>query len=344
MKKNVNDDLKNIKKILVVQTAFIGDVILVTPLLRALNDLFPNSQIDIMVTPQTSNILNNNPNINSIIIFDKKKNKLKASLKVLRQLKLIKYDIVFTPHSSITTAILIFLAGIPIRVGFDRWSARWLLTHKVKHLANVHKIKKILNLLSPFTDREYSMQTELFPTKEMIENALSIVGDLKLNSKKLIALAPGSNWFTKRWPKEYYKQLAEKLNKLNFGLIFIGSKDEENLCEEIKPDEKSINLAGKLSLLESAAVVELCDIMICNDSGALHIADAVKTDVISFFGPTVKSIGYFPYRENDKVLEVELDCRPCSSHGTNKCPLEHHNCMKMIEPDFVVQEVIKRFS
>ncbi|MCB0751260.1 MAG: glycosyltransferase family 9 protein, partial [Ignavibacteriae bacterium] len=102
--------------------------------------------------------------------------------------------------------------------------------------------------------------------------------------------------------------------------------------------------AGKLSLLESVAVVELCDIMICNDSGALHIADAVKTDVISFFGPTVKSIGYFPYRENDKVLEVELDCRPCSSHGTNKCPLEHHNCMKMIEPDFVVQEVIKRFT
>jgi heptosyltransferase-2 len=163
--------------------------------------------------------------------------------------------------------------------------------------------------------------------------------DLKKSTGKIIAIAPGSNWFTKRWPEKYYEDLVKTLSESNYGIVFIGSNEERELCEKIKPLQKSINIAGELSLLESAAVVKLCDLMICNDSGALHLADAMQTDVLAFFGPTVKSIGYYPFRDNDKVLEVDLDCRPCSSHGTNTCPLGHHNCMKFIEPDFVIKEV-----
>ena len=341
----IDPKIKNsAQNILIIQTAFIGDVILITPLIAAVNKLFPKAKIDVMVIPDTSGILENNPRVNNIIKFDKRKNKFFSFLKTLKTLKNNKYDIALTPHSSMTTAFLMFLAKIKIRVGFARWAARNLLTHKIPHLKNVHKIEKNLYLISPFTDEKFSIQTELFPTTEMQNKAADIISTFDKSVIKIIAIAPGSNWFTKKWPKEYYERLVDKLSNKNFGIIFIGSKQEQQLCEDIKPEKNSINLAGGLSLLESAAVIKLCNLMICNDSGALHLANAMQTDVMAFFGPTVKKIGYYPFRENDKVLEVDLDCRPCSSHGTNTCPLEHHNCMYLIEPDFVASEVLRKFE
>jgi len=131
-----------------------------------------------------------------------------------------------------------------------------------------------------------------------------------------------------------------------FNLIFIGAIEERKLCEGIIQTSgiKAVNLAGKASILESAAVIGKCALMICNDNGAMHIANAMKTDVFAFFGPTVKSFGFFPFQENDEVFEIEMDCRPCRSHGGNKCPLGHHLCMKNIEPEFVFKKVIERFE
>ncbi|MDA3861019.1 MAG: glycosyltransferase family 9 protein, partial [Melioribacteraceae bacterium] len=141
-----------------------------------------------------------------------------------------------------------------------------------------------------------------------------------------------------------YKLLAEKLIESNFGVILIGSKDEKDICQEVLPSKNGINLAGELSLLESAAVIKNCGLMICNDSGALHIANAMQTDVFAFFGPTIQSIGYFPYRKNDFVFEREMECRPCGSHGGKSCHLKHHECMKMIYPDEVLKNILEKFG
>ena len=336
--------LLNPKKILVVQTAFIGDVILITPLLKAIKKLYPIALLDVMVIPQTSGVLQNNPNINKIILFDKRKNKIISFIKTLLLIKKNKYDIVITPHSSVTTAMLLKHANIKIRIGYDRWSAAKYLTHKVPHPENIHKTIKNLSLLSVLSDKIFSNQTELFPSEEMTKNADNLIARIKNNSKKLIAIAPGSVWFTKKWPTEHYKTLAEKLAENNFGIVLIGSNNEEDICNEVLPNKNAVNLAGKLSLLESAAVISMCDLMICNDSGALHIANAMQTDVFAFFGPTVKSIGYFPFRKEDFVFELEMDCRPCGSHGSNNCPLKHHNCMKNIYPDKVYKTVLNKFG
>jgi len=327
------------KKILLIQTAFIGDVILITPLIRAIKELYPDSLLDVMVIPQTADILDNNPNINKLVIFDKRKNKFISFVNTLRIIKKKKYDIAFSPHSSMTTALLMYLAKIPVRVGFDRWQAKNLLTQKVTHPEGEHKIEKNLHLLSLFSDKKFSIETKLFPPKKMSEKASVLLSDLKMNTRKLIAVAPGSVWYTKKWPQKYYKNLVGQLSESGYGIVFIGSPDERKICEEIKPEKNSINLAGDLSLLESAAVIAKCDLMICNDSGALHLANAVKTDVIAFFGPTVKSIGYYPFRDTDYVFEIDMDCRPCSSHGGNKCPLEHFDCMRLIKPDSVFLKV-----
>ncbi len=331
-------------RILIVQTAFIGDVIIITPLIKATKILYPNALLDVMVIPQTAGVLENNPNINRIILFDKRKNKIVSFLKTLLLLKKNRYDIAITPHSSVTTALLLKYAKIKVRIGYNRWNAAKYLTHKVPHPDGIHKTIKNLSLLSVLTEKIFSNQTELFPTNVMQKKADDLLLELKTNRQNIIAIAPGSVWFTKKWPTEYYKKLADQLVENNFGIVLIGSKDEKEICDEVLPSKNGINLSGRLSLIESAAVVKGCDLMICNDSGALHIANAMETDVFTFFGPTIQSIGYFPFRKNDFVFEREMECRPCGSHGGKSCHLKHHECMKLITPEEVLKKTLNKFA
>ena len=335
----------NFKKILIIQTAYIGDVILITPLIRATKKLFLDASIDVLVIPQTQDVLANNPYIDNILTFDKRKNKISAFLKTIKKIKQMKYDLAISPHSSITTAYLMLFSSIKERLGFDRGHASRYLTLSVPHLDGVHKIKKNLHLLSIFSDRNFSMQTRLFPNEGEMQHAREVVNQRHFNNRPTIAIAPGSVWFTKRWREEHYIALTEILFQAEFNLIFLGSKEERLLCDTIirQSHAKAKNLAGETRLLESAAIVVHCDLMICNDSGALHIANAMQTDVFAFFGPTVRSMGYFPYRKNDVVFEQDMDCRPCGSHGGKKCPLGHHRCMKEILPETVFQKVAARF-
>lgn len=327
------------KKIIIIQTAFLGDVILITPLIKGIKKLFPASLIDIMVIPQSKGILDNNPNINKIYYFDKRGNKLKAFTKTLGQIRHNKYNMAILPHSSFTTAMLVYLANIPERIGFDRGSASRFLTKKTPFRHNCRRVEKNLDLLKFFSNNTFDIQTELFPDKENKHQAKELLKNFDKNNT--IAMAPGSVWNTKRWPEIYYKELSEKLHNKGYNIVYIGSKQEKELCDRIAPEKNSLILAGKTSLLLSAAVIEKCSLMICNDSGALHIANAAKTDVYAFFGPTVKTLGYTPFRKNDIVFEKNLDCRPCGNHGHKQCPLKHHKCMKMILPDEVFNKITK---
>jgi heptosyltransferase-2 len=338
--------MKNFERILIIQTAFVGDVILITPLIRAVRSLYPHATIDALVIPETAGVLANNPYIDKTLTFDKRANKLGAFIRSLREIRRRKYDLAISPHSSTTTAYLMWLGGVRERLGFDRWHAARYLTMKVPHLENVHKIKKNLHLLSALIDRDFDMQSELYPDRCAREKAESIIRDLDFPGRPIVGIAPGSVWNTKRWPQEHYRALAEKLFEARFNLVFIGSHDERALCQRIIDDSgvRAPDVAGELSLLESAAVIELCDLLICNDSGALHMAGAMKTRVFAFFGPTVQSIGYFPFREGDLVFEVDMACRPCSSHGGGRCPLGHHLCMKDIAPEQVFAKVVERFG
>ncbi|RQV95121.1 MAG: lipopolysaccharide heptosyltransferase II [Calditrichaeota bacterium] len=336
------------KKILIVQTAFLGDVILITPLIRAVHELIPAALIDVLIIPQTVGALKNNPHLHQVLTFDKRKNKILAFWKILKILRKNRYDLAITPHSSSTTAYLLRLAGISERLGFDRWHASKHLTLKAPHYDDRgwHKIQKNLHLLSVFTEREFSMQTELFPSREDKLQALQWLSEIKYPEKPIIALAPGSVWNTKRWPEEYYAELCRLISKHEVNLIFIGGPEEKDICDRVIQSAgiTGLNFAGRTKILESAALIELCDLLICNDSGAMHIANAMKTDVMAFFGPTVPSIGYYPYREKDFIFELDMDCRPCSSHGGKKCPLKHHNCMRKINPELVYDAVKTKFS
>ncbi|MBS3741840.1 MAG: lipopolysaccharide heptosyltransferase II [Candidatus Cloacimonetes bacterium] len=330
------------KKILVIHTAYIGDVILITPLLRAIKQLFPKSYLSVIVVPSTKLILSENPYVDEILTFDKRENKFKAFRKLLERVKQETFDIAFLPHSSMTTTLLAFLSRIPQRIGFDRWLPKYLLTERVPFREGIHRINKNLELLSPITNKNFSLQTEIF-TSHQISIKINKLAE-RFPCEKLIAVAPGSIWYTKRWKERYYKRLSEKLNQHGFFIILIGSPEEQDICEKVAPSRDYFIAGGKLNLLESAELIKKCDLMVCNDCGALHIANAVETDVIAFFGPTTRDIGYFPFRRNDKIVEADLSCRPCGSHGGEKCPLSHHKCMENIKPEQIFKIVMDYFA
>jgi len=327
-------------KILVVQTAFLGDVILVTPLVRALRELYPEAAIDVLVRPQNAPALLHNPHIRRALFFDKNRAKWPEFFRLLRQIRRERYSAAISPHSSFTTALLLRFSGIGRRVGFDRYLARHLLTDRVQHKRGVHKTQKILELLKAFNPREFSHQTEIF-TIEVEEARAAVL----IESENTIAISPGSVWPTKRWPRDYYVKLTHALAGTGYNLVFIGGGDEQALCADIihSAEVVALNLAGELSVTESAACLRRCRLLVCNDSGALHIANAVQTPVYAFFGPTVTRFGYYPFREGDRVFQVELPCRPCGGHGSKVCPLRHHDCMMKILPEQVYAEIVKQF-
>jgi len=335
-------------RILIVQTAFIGDVILITPLIRAVNDLYPHAKLDVMVVPEAAGLLNNNPYIDRIIRFDKRRSRT-SFFQIVKQLRLARYDLVISPHSSFTTHLLLWMSGATVRIGYARgFLSGILMTQQVPHPKGIHKILKNLSLLTPLTNRSFSIQTELFPGPEDEKHADELLSSLLDPDRPLIAIAPGSIWNTKRWPLEYYNQLVKSLLKNGFSIVLIGGESDRSQCDHLLKDNhpansvtQIINTAGKSNLLTSSAILKSAKLLICNDSGALHMANAVKTKVFAFFGPTVKRIGYYPYQPEDHVFEVDLDCRPCGSHGGNRCPLGHHNCMNKIMPEEVLIKVLK---
>ena len=334
------------RRVLIIQTAFLGDVILITPLIRATHELFPEASIDVLVIPETVPVLANNPDIRRILTFDKRGNKALAFMKTLREIRRNRYDLAISPHSSLTTAYLMWLGGIRERLGFDRWKASGYLTMKVPHLKHIHKARKNLHLLSVFTDREFGMQTEVFPDQAMVDRAAKIKGNLPRPGRPAIVVFPGSIWLTKRWPEDHFVTLMRALEDAGFNLILGGSPSERDLCDRIvrASGAAAVNIAGETGPLEAAAVIRLCDLVICNDSAPLHLANAVGTDVFAIGGPTdMKRMGYFPFRENDVIFEVDLACRPCGSHGGRRCPEGHHRCMKDLKPEVILAKVLERF-
>lgn len=329
-------------KILLIQTAFLGDAILTTPLIRALKLTYPDSIIDILTIPECAVIFQNNPHINHILCFNKRKllNRIVSFFQVLNQLKLEKYDLAVSAQLSFTSSLLMYLPGIPNRLGFPRQK---LLTMTIELPKGIPVVKRYLRLMSALTDVEFSYQTELFWDKATEDRAEFFLSKFCKAGDIVVGLAPGSIWHTKRWPAEYYAELLTMLDRHQIKIVLIGGNDEVGLCRLIASNSRaeSLNLAGKLTMLGSAAVIKRLNLLVTNDSAPMHLANAVETDVIAIFGPTVKQFGFYPFRDKDKVLEINLTCRPCGKHGGNNCPQKHFRCMKAITPDIVLKSILE---
>lgn len=318
--------------ILIIHTAFIGDIVLSTPLIHALYDKYPNAQISYLTTPVGENILKNNPYLKEIIVYDKR-GKDKGFMGLLKMAKRLKgrFDMVITPHRYMRSSILSYLTRAKIRMGYDNASCKFLYNKKIKYDENKHEVEKLLT----FAGIDTRYEIELFPSQDDIKK----IDDIIKSDKKIVILAVGSKWFTKQWPVEYFNDVIEYLETKDVLPIVVGGKDELKL--DIKISDKILDLRGKTTLLELAEVIKRADILITNDSSPIHIGSASKkTHIIAIFGPTVKKFGFFPWSQNSEVFENNLlACRPCGLHGGDSCPKGHFRCMKEIYPQIIINRL-----
>ena len=327
------------RKILIVQTAFIGDVVLTLPLVQVLKRQFPNSAIDMVVSPRASGLLENHPDIRKVHIYDKRGSDsgIVGILAMMQRIRHERYDLAIVPHRSFRSALLVWLSRIPRRVSFNRSAGWFLYTSTVSYERSLHEVERNLRLLKAIgvTWRGRELP-DLYPDEEDRVRVGKLLVEHEIgNAERLVAVAPGSAWNTKRWPKERYVRLIQLLIHEDYEIVLVGGQEDAGLCEEIVRDvrmKEVYSAAGKLTLLQSAELLRRAKVLITNDTAPMHIAVAMRTPVIAIFGPTVPEFGFAPYGDHDRIVQVKgLSCRPCSIHGTKTCPIGTFECMLDID-------------
>ena len=317
--------------VVVIQTAFLGDVILTTPLLAALAR--QHGPVDLVTTPAAATLVERHPAVREVIPYDKRgKDRGPAGFfRLARILKQRRYERAYLPHRSWRSGALAWFAGIRERIGFTDGSSL-LYTASVERPRAGHEVERLLALAGPGEEPPVSIGLDpedgLKTDRWLAGNG--ITGDF-------IAFAPGSIWGTKRWP--YYGELAARLNS---PVVVVGGKEDRPLGDGIVAASggRARNAAGELSLRESAALIAKARILVTNDSAPLHMATAAGTPVVAVFGPTLPSFGFGPRGRRDRIVEHDhLACRPCSAHGPEVCPLGHHRCMRELGAEQVVNAI-----
>jgi len=323
-------------KIVVIQTAFLGDAVLTTPLIGALHERFPGSAISVLCTPEIADVFRNHPAVQETLMFDKRGHE-RSWLKrwaLIQRLKEQRFDMAIIPHRSLTSVMLAYLAQIPRRIGFTASQGRWFLTDVVPFTWGVHDVDRNLALLNVFGVQNPAGELWLKPqtdASERIQHRLQAAGIAAEDS--IVGINPGSVWATKRWLPEGFAAVADRLiREAHAKVIFIGgAKDKETMAKILSlMKETPLNWVGETTLPELIATISRCRTFLTNDSGPLHIAVASHVPTVAIFGPTTKELGFFPYGSGHRVIEKELSCRPCGLHGADRCPLGHFNCMKEI--------------
>lgn len=316
----------NLDRILVIQTAFLGDVILASPVWENLHAAYPDAQIDVVVKKGNESLLKEHPFLHNVFIFDKNQ-KVKNLWNLSKTLRSNQYNLVINLQRFASSGILTFLARGKESRGFEKNPLSFLFTKKFKHemKPNWHEVDRNLSLISDLVHTPIR-RPQLYPSKADL-NSILIYQEVPYS-----CLAPTSVWFTKQAPQEIWLKLIDKLSQTKEQIFLLGAPSDRAYLDEIVKNTRSsqvVNLAGQLSLLQSAALMAGAKHNYVNDSGPLHLASATNAPVSAFFCSTVPEFGFGPLSENASIIEVQdLDCRPCGLHGHKACPKGHFKCGK----------------
>lgn len=339
---------------LVLQTSFLGDMVLTTPLIAHVARRGP---VDVLATPGAGALLAQNPAVRAVLPFDKRKRDrgIAGFARLAARLRRKSYDVVYLAQGSVRSAALAVSAGIPHRIGFDTSSGRALYTRRVPYDETVHHAARLLALgvhpgESPLTLDQ--LRPRLYPSITEVSAVDALLAEAKHErGTPLVALAPGSVWATKRWP--YYAELARILTARGVRLAVVGAKEDRDLAKEIAAAVRAgrgappVDATGRLSLLASAELIGRSAAIVTNDSAPQHLASAMGTPTVSIFGPTVPEFGFGPLASRRAAVGVDtlgvarLDCRPCDRHGPQRCPLGHWRCMKEITAPMIAEVLDK---
>lgn len=336
--------MTKIDHVLIIQTAFIGDVVLTTPLIRATKACLPGARLDVLVIPAAKNLLDNHPDVAQVLSYDKRQAQkgLRQLWRLGCRLRQQQYNLVLSPHRSLRSAILASMTGAKHRIAFATSAGAWLFTTRIPYRADWHEVARNLALLTPLGCQTSSERPRLFPSEADFNRIAPLLQKSSTaNSENRIAMAPGSVWATKKWPTDYFIQLARALVQMDQHIYLVGGPEDADLCADIagRVGAGIDNTAGQLTLLQSAALIQRCRVLISNDSAPQHLGVAVETPVVTIFGSTVPGFGFAPFGERNRVVETDLSCRPCGIHGHRKCPLGTLDCMRKVLPHQVLTVV-----
>jgi len=347
-------------KFLIIQTAFIGDVVLATPLIEKLRQHYPDATIDFLVRKGNESLLQNHPHLRRVLIFDKKNGKYHNLFKLIREIREEKYNVVINVQRFFASGLMTVLSGAKQTIGFDKNPMSAFFSKKVPHHISAdavgdHEVKRNLSLIEHLTDDTF-VKPKLYPSQADFEK-IKVV-------QPYICIAPASVWFTKQYPKERWIDFI-KIIPPEYTVYLMGAKSDKELCEDIvaavsssplmlRPadshpratapqppltthDSRLTILAGQLSFLESAALMQNAAMNYVNDSAPLHFASAVNAPVTAIFCSTVPAFGFGPLSDQSFIVEtkLELTCRPCGLHGKNECPLGHFKCSEIESHDLL---------
>jgi len=335
-------------KCLVVQTAYLGDVMLTMPLLGLLRDLPSVRSLVALTTPVGAEFLRGQRALDRIIVYDKRgyDSGLGGFLKTVRDVRHCGFGAAVVPHRSFRSALLPLLSLIPERVGFDESGGRLLLTEQVPYRSLPHEVERVASLALPMGGElpEGRLDFRLrVPEAGVDELAGALASSGVSDSEPLITAAPGSRWATKRWPAERFGAALEALcGELGARPVVTGSRaeGESGRVAARSAGAGAVDLTGRLSVSGLLALAARSELVLSNDSAAAHAAAGVGTPTVAVFGPTVPSQGFAPYSERAVVVQARLDCRPCGRHGASRCRRGTVECMTLVSARDVVDAAL----
>lgn len=334
-------------RFLVVQTAFLGDVILTLPLLSAIKGRHPGSSVTLVVTPSGARMAGLFTVADQLAVFDKRGRDGGPGglFKFGRKLRGNGFDAAICPHRSLRSGILTAISGAPVRCGFSTGPASFFMNHRLVRPGVEHSesaIEGLLGLLDGEGDPgSASIPPAAYfkPDLEVLETAEGRIGG-GMRGGPLVTLVVGSNWGTKRWPSGRYALLARELVARGMHVAIEGGPDDIPIAKEVLSvaGDGVTDLTGN-TLAEAAAVISISDLVIGGDTGLVHLARMLGRRVLAIFGPTEHSLHRFA-SGHQKALYASIPCRPCSMHGPDSCPEGHFNCMYAMTPDMVLYEAL----
>jgi heptosyltransferase-2 len=335
------------KRFLVIQTAFLGDVVLTTPLIAELRRSFPGGRISVLCGPVGAEVLGGHPAVDEIIPFAKRDEDRGAlgMLRLVRRIRSARFDVGVAAHRSHRTGLLLRLGAVPIRIGFSGAPGAWVYTDTVPWSDEAHAVRRYLALARPAGGDPSGADPA--PILAVGRRADERVGQMLREegidlSRAFITVAPGSVWATKRWTAEGFAAVVRGARERGYQTVVSGAPGERELCDRVAQaaGKPVAVLAGRTGVAEMVALLARSRLLVGNDSGPGHVASAVGTPVVTVFGPTAPSFGYVPFGEAVRAVGLSgLECRPCHHHGPPACPLDHFRCMRELDPGEILREM-----
>jgi heptosyltransferase-2 len=324
-------------RVLVIQTAFLGDVVLTTPLFRALKELWPDSHLAALVIPETAPILERLPELDEVITHDKRAGGVGEMGRVMREVRGKEFDVVVSPHRSARSSLIARASGAPRRVGYRESALSFLYTERVPRPLERHEAERILALAEAMGSKPADARPALALADGEREAARAAAG-----AEPFVVISPSSAWPTKRWTPAGFAAVADHLAARGYGVVITGGPTEGKEAGAViaAMEAPAVNLAAETTPRELAALVAEAALLVANDSAPVHVASAFDTPTVAVFGATVPAQGFAPRASRSAVAEVaDLYCRPCGAHGGRRCPEKHFRCMLNLSAADVIRAV-----